>query len=189
MPLRGVPTITACDSTTTPTPTPARQRRLFAAPDVLWHEDYCCLGFGAVKHVCVGAWVFFLLIPGLFFWLVAPGMQARLGLHVTLAALGMYAVATLFFLFTMCLDPGVPHRPPPATLGTASADDDADNHNNNDAGTPSDECSDLEHPGEGYMLSRDSNRYVRSFDHFCEFVGNDIGSRNMACFVGFLVSR
>jgi len=175
-----MPTITACD-TVTPTP----PQRLFAAPGVLWHEDYCCFGFGAVKHVCVGAWIFFLVIPGLFFWLVAPGMQARLGLHITLAALGMYGIATLFFLFTMCLDPGVPKRPPPALLGKASA---GDIPKKNNAGKPSEELSELDHPGEGYMLSRDSNRYVRSFDHFCEFVGNDIGSRNMGCFVGFLVS-
>ena len=173
-----MPTITACD-TVTPTP----PQRLFAAPGVLWHEDYCCFGFGAVKHVCVGAWIFFLVIPGLFFWLVAPGMQARLGLHITLAALGMYGIATLFFLFTMCLDPGVPKRPPPASPALAVPD-----KSKNNAGKPSEESSELDHPGEGYMLSRDSNRYVRSFDHFCEFVGNDIGSRNMGCFVGFLVS-
>ena len=170
---------TACDSTTpTPTPTP----RLFATPGVLWRQDYCCFGFGAVKHVCVGAWVFFLLVPGLFFWLVVPGMQARIGLQLTLAALGMYVVTTLCFLCTMCLDPGVPNRPPPASLDKAS------NSNTNGAGKPCEESFDLEHPGQAYMLSRDSNRYVRSFDHFCEFVGNDIGSRNMPCFVGFLVS-
>ena len=90
-----MPTITACD-TVTPTP----PQRLFAAPGVLWHEDYCCFGFGAVKSVCVGAWVFFLVIPGLFFWLVAPGVEARLGQDLTLAALALYAIAALFFLGT-----------------------------------------------------------------------------------------
>ena len=29
--------------------------------------------------------------------------------------------------------------------------------------------------------------YVRGFDHFCEFVGNDIGRGNLGCFVAFLV--
>ena len=151
-----MPTITACD-TVTPTP----PQRLFAAPGVLWHEDYCCFGFGAVKHVCVGAWIFFLVIPGLFFWLVAPGMQARLGLHITLAALGMYGIATLFFLFTMCLDPGVPKRPPPALLGKPSA---GDIPKKNNAGKPSEELSELDHPGEGYMLSRDSAPYQGATD-------------------------
>ena len=36
-------------------------------------------------------------------------------------------------------------------------------------------------------LSRDTNRYVHGFDHFCEFVGNDIGKGNLGCFVTFLV--
>ena len=104
-----MPTITACD-TVAPTP----PQRLFAAPGVLWHEDYCCFGFGAVKSVCVGAWVFFIVIPGLFFWLVAPGIQARLGQDLTLLALAMYAIAALFFVGTMCMDPGVPRRRPPS---------------------------------------------------------------------------
>lgn len=30
--------------------------------------------------------------------------------------------------------------------------------------------------------------YVDGFDHFCEFVGNDIGKGNLGCFVTFLVS-
>ena len=30
-------------------------------------------------------------------------------------------------------------------------------------------------------------RYVHGFDHFCEFVGNDIGKGNLSCFVTFLV--
>ena len=28
---------------------------------------------------------------------------------------------------------------------------------------------------------------LRGFDHFCEFVGNDIGRGNLGCFVAFLV--
>ena len=174
------PTITACD-TVAPTP----PQRLFAAPGVLWHEDYCCFGFGAVKSVCVGAWVFFLVVPGLFFWLVAPGIQARLGQDLTLAALAMYAIAALFFVGTMCMDPGVPRRPPPASPAPAAPGQDKQKSS---ADRPSAESSELDHPGEGYILSRDSNRYVQSFDHFCEFVGNDIGGRNIGCFVGFLVS-
>ena len=86
---------------------------------------------------------------------------------------------------TMCLDPGVPRRPPPASAAPAAPGQDKQRSS---ANRPSAESSELDHPGEGYILSRDSNRYVVSFDHFCEFVGNDIGSRNMGCFVGFLVS-
>ena len=37
----------------------------------------------------------------------------------------------------------------------------------------------LPHPGTEYTVSRDTNRYVRGFDHFCEFVGNDIGRGNL----------
>ena len=149
-------------------PPTSPQPRLPAAPGVFWREDFCCFGFGAVKSVCIGAWVFFLVIPGLFFWLVTPGLQERLGLPLTLAALGMYGVATLCFVCASCWDPGVPNRPP--------------------AMSPDPRDESVEHPGESYTLSRDSNRYVRAFDHFCEFVGNDIGGRNMPCFVGFLVS-
>ena len=87
---------------------------------------------------------------------------------------------------TMCLDPGVPRRPPPASAAPAAPGQDKQRSS---ANRPSAESSELDHPGEGYILSRDSNRYVVSFDHFCEFVGNDIGGRNIGCFVGFLVSR
>ena len=35
--------------------------------------------------------------------------------------------------------------------------------------------------------ARLSLSYVLGFDHFCEFVGNDIGKGNLSCFVPFLV--
>ena len=46
----------------------------------------------------------------------------------------------------------------------------------------------LTHPGDQYQYCQDSNRYVRGFDHSCDFVGNDIGTGNMAYFVLFLLA-
>ena len=76
----------------------------------------------------------------------------------------LFGLTALCFLATGCQNPGVPPQPakPP-------------------------DASYLPHPGDAYSLSRDTNRYVLGFDHFCEFVGNDIGRGNLGCFVTFLV--
>ena len=76
----------------------------------------------------------------------------------------MYAAASFCYVCASCADPGVAEEP----------------ESRADIGTP--------HPGAQYTLSRDSNRYVRGFDHYCEFVGNDIGMANMPSFVAFLVT-
>ena len=136
-------------------------------PDVLWREDFCFFAYGAVKSVCIGAWVCFMLIPGLFFGLVAPGLLDQLGPPLVLTSLSLYALAAACFVCTSCWNPGVPKRPPVAPANARVM---------------------VQHPGDEYTLSRDTNRYVRRFDHFCEFVGNDIGEQNMFCFVGLLVS-
>lgn len=80
------------------------------------------------------------------------------------AFLVLFMLTGLCFVATGCQNPGVP--PLPNRVGTGGY---------------------LPHPGSEYSLSRDSNRYVRGFDHFCEFVGNDIGKGNLGCFVTFLV--
>ena len=76
----------------------------------------------------------------------------------------LFAATGCFFVFTGCANPGVPAEPERTVDGFHV------------------------HPGpDTHTLSRDTNRYVRGFDHFCEFVGNDIGKGNLGYFVGFLV--
>ena len=48
----------------------------------------------------------------------------------------------------MCLDPGVPRRPPPASAAPAAPGQDKQRSS---ADRPSAESSELDHPGEGYI--------------------------------------
>ena len=76
-----------------------------------------------------------------------------------MVGLYMYALTAFFFLLAACANPGVPSREA--------------------VGSP---------PPIEYVHSKDSSRYVRKLDHFCDFVGNDIGGDNLGCFVLFLIS-
>jgi len=146
-----------------------------AFPGVTWADDSKC-SFGAVRSICVSAWVVFLLMPTLFFTLTMPALQEQLPVDLTTFGLVLFGLTALFFALTGCVNPGVPPRPAPI-------DDDANKRSSHAwQSEPS-----LPHPGDAYSLSRDTNRYVRGFDHFCEFVGNDIGKGNLSCFVTFLV--
>lgn len=87
-----------------------------------------------------------------------------MSVDLTTFFLVLFALTGLCFLATGCQNPGVPPQPKRQP-----------------------DASYLPHPGEAYSLSRDTNRYVHGFDHFCEFVGNDIGKGNLGCFVTFLV--
>ena len=75
----------------------------------------------------------------------------------------VWVLCMVCFVATGSVNPGVPKAPDMKESGT------------------------LPHPGAEYTMSRDTNRYVKGFDHFCEFVGNDIGRGNLGCFVTFLV--
>jgi len=139
------------------------------AVDAKWKGDYCCC-YGTVTPVCVSAWVLFLAIPLLFYVYVLP-TDAQLGDWTRVGFICLYVASAVFYILSGCWNPGVPDKP----LAKSEGDDRI-----MDAHAP------LPHPGIEYTLSRDSNRYVRGFDHYCEFVGNDIGNGNMYCFVGFL---
>ena len=111
-----------------------------------------------------------------------PLLQATVPIDLTTFGLVLFALTMLCFMLTGCVNPGVPTMPElPADTKDVAGRVPESAEEANAAGL-------LPHPGDEYSLSRDSNRYVRGFDHFCEFVGNDIGGRNMGCFVGFLVS-
>ena len=96
-----------------------------------------------------------------------PPLQSRVDFDLTTVGLALFAMTGVCFAATGVWNPGVPSEPKP----------------------PPDAPPDalLPHPGNKYSLSRDTNRYVHGFDHFCEFVGNDIGKGNLGCFVAFLV--
>lgn len=96
----------------------------------------------------------------------------ELGPWVRQTFLCLYAAATLCYVLAGFVNPGTPTRPPPLSA--------------EDGQTAGRESGVLAHPGVEFTLSRDSNRYVKGFDHYCEFVGNDIGTGNMPCFVTFL---
>jgi hypothetical protein len=136
-----------------------------ALPGVQWAEDVGWF-YGLPKSICMGAWCLFLTVPAIFFLLALPPLQARVHADVTSGGLAVFGLAGLCFFLTGCANPGVPPRPAPK-----------------DPAHP----DDLPHPGHEYTLSRDTSRYVRGFDHFCEFVGNDIGKGNIPCFVAFLL--
>ena len=103
---------------------------------------------------------------------VLPTVE-ELGPWVRVAFLSLWGVSGFCYVCAGCWNPGVPAKPAPM-----EADENAPHLA--DAEPP------LQHPGQEYTLSRDSNRYVKGFDHYCEFVGNDIGRGNMYCFVCFL---
>ena len=173
-----------------------------AFPGVLWAEDWR-ISFGSVRSICVSAWLIFLLMPILFFTLVRtatrlplrlssqlshvtgaprlratqamPTLQPQLPYDLTTFGLVLFVLTALFFLLTGCVNPGVPAMPHVTTEGSGGG------------GEGGAQAGQVPHPGEQYSLSRDTNRYVRGFDHFCEFVGNDIGKGNLPCFVTFLV--
>lgn len=127
-----------------------------------WRQSFCC--FGQLRSVCVFAWILYLTVPGLYFWLVLPSLNEHYGrIYLNIGFL-IYALTTICFIGASCLDPGVAAETEMIERTSCHA-----------------------HPGNEYSLSRDSNRYVRGFDHFCEFVGNDIGRGNMPCFVAFLL--
>ena len=133
-----------------------------SAPGVLWKGDWKFY-YGQVKSICMAAWGIFVAVPLLFFWAALPPLQVRVGVDVTTFGLVLWLLTAVCFFATGCYNPGVPEQPKVTAAGS------------------------VPHPGSEYTLSRDSNRYVRGFDHFCEFVGNDIGRGNLGCFVTFLV--
>jgi len=128
-----------------------------------WRQDFCCCAFGSVNVICVCAWALFLLMPGIFFVFAGPGLLRDHGQTLLLVMVALFCLTSLCFCLVSCTDPGV-------------------------AGRSLREDGSCEHPGGTYSYSQDSNRYVKDFDHFCDFVGNDIGGKNMPCFVSFLLS-
>jgi len=133
-----------------------------------WNDEYGPLGYGSFNCVCCNAWLLLLLLPTLFLLLVAPGLELEHGSTLTRAALALFGLCALFFCLVSNTNPGVAPRTTPYIVGGREQG--------------------FEHPGEAYSYCQDSNRYVRGFDHFCDFVGNDIGEGNMPYFVGFLLS-
>ncbi|KAL3931743.1 MAG: hypothetical protein SGPRY_001000 [Prymnesium sp.] len=95
--------------------------------------------------------------------------ESDVGPWVKIGFLSLYTSTAFLYLLAGCINPGVPNKPPPLK-SDCTADPDPP----------------LSHPGHEYTFSRDSSRYVKGFDHYCEFVGNDIGKGNMYCFVLFL---
>jgi len=136
-------------------------------PGVKWAEEFS-YSYGKCTHICAGAWCVFITIPLLFFMFALPPLQERVELDVTTFGIVVWLLCAICFVATAVTNPGVPPEPkPPGGRGLG--------YNN------------LPHPGAEYTMSRDTQRYVRGFDHFCEFVGNDIGRGNLGCFVAFLV--
>jgi len=120
-----------------------------------WNDEYGPLGYGSFNCVCCNAWLLLLLLPTLFLLLVAPGLELEHGSTLTRAALALFGLCALFFCLVSNTNPGVAPRTTPYIVGGREQG--------------------FEHPGEAYSYCQDSNRYVRGFDHFCDFVGNDIG--------------
>lgn len=139
-----------------------------AVPGAFWKEDYGSCGYGSSNCVCLNAWLVLLLLPSIFLLLVAPGLELEHGETPTRIAMALFFLCALCFVLVSNTDPGVAPTAPPSSVRGGVA-----GHS---------------HPGEEYSYSQDSNRYVRGFDHFCDFVGNDIGEGNMVFFVGFLLS-
>jgi len=137
-----------------------------AVPGMLWAEDWS-FAYGKCTHICIGAWCVFITVPLLFFLFALPPLQERLNFDVTTFGLVVWALCAICYAATGMANPGVPPQPQP-TIASFSVPP-------------------LPHPGPEYTISRDTHRYVRGFDHFCEFVGNDIGRGNLGCFVAFLV--
>jgi len=168
---------TAVDTTSSSSDHKPPSFNMTAFPGVQWADDWKC-GFGSVRTICVSAWIIFLLMPTLFFTLTMPALQAGLPFDLTTFGLVLFALTAFCFFLTGCVNPGVPPLPKPIA-------DDGDGGERKAGAWQT--VPSLPHPGEAFSLSRDSNRYVRGFDHFCEFVGNDIGKGNLSCFVTFLV--
>mmetsp|Transcript_22246 Transcript_22246/g.71897 ORF Transcript_22246/g.71897 Transcript_22246/m.71897 type:complete len:327 (-) Transcript_22246:380-1360(-) len=152
----------------TPPPSMAGFPRAEAIPGAYWNEEFGLFGYGSCNCVCVTAWVFLLLLPSIFFMLVAPGLEAEHGDVLVKIGLALFGCVVLFFCLVSTTNPGVAPMPPPNVIAGREIG--------------------LAHPGEQYSYCQDSNRYVRGFDHFCDFVGNDIGDGNMPFFVAFLLS-
>jgi len=134
-----------------------------------WREDFCCCGYGSFSVVCMCAWTLFIALPALYFYFVGPGLTLRHGPMLLWVALGLFVATLLCFGLVSWTDPGVASKPP--KLQRPGAMD-----------------NERELPEREFNYSQDSNRYVREFDHFCDFVGNDIGGGNIPYFVSFLVS-
>ena len=136
----------------------ARPPQLSAVSGTRWRDDFCCLWYGSCNMVCAVAWGLFILLPLTLFLLAAPGILREHGATLLTAGLALFALTALLFCVASCADPGVA----PRGLGS--------------------------HPGPGYTYCPDSNRYVAGFDHYCDFLGNDVGARNIPIFVAFLLS-
>ena len=146
-----------------------------AIPGVLWSGTFGWW-FGQYRPVCAFAWLLFVAIPALFFYFELPGLEIQLGSSREIARwLGvLFGISMLCFVLTGAVNPGVPPEPDALPDGLLP--------HPNGSRPPGKE------PEAEYTLSRDTNRYVQGFDHFCEFVGNDIGRGNLPCFVGLLLS-
>lgn len=152
----------------TPPPAVASSSRAEAVPGAYWNEEYGALGYGSCNCVCINAWVVLLVLPSVFFFLVAPGLEEEHGDTLTKVALVLFGACMIFFFLVSNTNPGVAPMPQPNVIAGREIG--------------------YAHPGEQYSYCQDSNRYVRGFDHFCDFVGNDIGEGNMPFFVAFLLS-
>lgn len=152
-----------------------------AIANVRWAEEFPCFGFGSLNSVCVCAWLLLLALPLLFFALVAPSLLYEHNPGLLVIAAVLFGLTCVCFLFVSCTNPGVAPRPEPLNAQS-------DRVSPRTASAIAKTSLVYPHPGDEYTYCADSNRYVRGFDHFCDFVGNDIGAHNMPYFVMFLVS-
>ena len=136
---------------------------LRAEPGVKWAHRFCFLLAGAPTCVCALSLLWILLLSAAFALAVSPGVAKTHGSEILLLPFALFALVLVAFCLVSCHDPGIAQRPPSGPDGPR-------------------------HPGEEYTFSKDSKRYVRGFDHFCELVGNDIGAGNMPYFILLLLS-
>ena len=153
-----------------------------AIANVRWADDFSWWGFGSLNSVCVCAWLLLVALPLLFFAFVAPSLVYEHHPGLILAAVALFVLTCAFFLVVSCTDPGV--APRPEAIGDSSK---RSLPRKPGSAPPTKPPLLYQHPGEEYTYCSDSNRYVRGFDHVCDFVGNDIGEHNMPFFVMFLI--
>jgi acyl-CoA synthetase (AMP-forming)/AMP-acid ligase II len=129
-----------------------------AKPTQSWVQDrVACCYCLCGAPKCVGGWAAITIPWALFFLFVLPQVQHHASVDVTTFAYVAYALALIFYVYTQSTDPGIVGRPESAATRGSTE------------------------------LSRATGRYVDGFDHYCEFLGADVGKRNLWSFKVLLV--
>lgn len=144
--------------------TKAMRSQTTSSSDVVVEQDKrsCMKHIGCcyckVESMCFGGWFAFTVPWFLFFILVLPEVQRHALVDVTTFAYIMYAISFVFYINTQCANPGVVSEAESVAAG-----------------------------GKRATLSRSTSRHIEGFDHYCQFLGADIGGGNLWSFKLLLV--